>query len=393
MSAPAWARKTGRKDALRIGVACHPTYGGSGAIAAELGLAMAERGHTIHFFSHALPFRLPPDHPGTVFHEVQVTAYPLFKYPPYASALATKLVEVSRREPLDLIHVHYAIPHSVAAFLAREMLRGNGAPKTITTLHGTDITLVGIDSSFFEITRFGIEKSDGVTAVSEELARSTRELFRVEKEVRVIPNFIDPERFSPARRSPKARLHFAEPGEPLLGHVSNFREVKRIPDVIRTFHLLQKEIPSRLLLMGEGPELEHAKALTLELGIEERVQFAGVVRDVASALAQLDLFLLPSEYESFGLAGLEAMASGVPVIAAHVGGLPEVVEDGRTGFLCEVGDFRCMARKAAEILGDPELHQRMRDDARRRAVERFPRDRVVDRYEEYYREVMGARES
>ena len=370
---------------------CHPTYGGSGAIAAELGLAMAERGHTIHFFSHSLPFRVPPEHPGTIFHQVQVTAYPLFKYPPYATALAAKLAEVGRRERLDLIHVHYAVPHSVSAYLARQMLRSTGRPpRTITTLHGTDITLVGIDASFFEITRFAIDESDGVTAVSAALARETRELLQVRNEVRVIPNFVDPERFSPARRSPTARVRFAEPEEFLIGHVSNFREVKRIPDVVRAFHLIQKEVPARLLLIGEGPEVEPARALAEELGIEEGVAFLGALRDVAGVLAQLDLFLLPSGYESFGLAALEAMSCGVPALASRVGGLPEVIEDGRSGLLCEVGDFRCMARRAVDILRDPERHGKMREAARRRAVEAFPRDRAVDLYEECYRAVLAA---
>jgi len=374
---------------LRIGVVCHPTYGGSGAVAAELGLAMAARGHTVHFFSHSLPFRVPESHPGIIFHEVQVIAYPLFKYPPYDLALATKLVEVCRQEPLDLIHVHYAVPHAVCAYLARQMLGGGGVPRTITTLHGTDITLVGIDSSFFEITRFGIEESDGVTAVSAHLARETRELFKVKNEVRMIPNFVNLAVFTPARRSPAERLQLAEPEVLLVGHLSNFREVKRIPDVIRTFHFLQKKLPARLLLIGEGPEVEPARVLAAELGIEERVRFLGALRDVAGTLAQLDLFLLPSQYESFGLAALEAMSSGVPVIGTRVGGLPEVVEEGRSGFLCEVGDYRSMARRALEILCDRDRHRRMAEEARRRAVEAFPRDRIVSLYEGYYREVMA----
>jgi N-acetyl-alpha-D-glucosaminyl L-malate synthase BshA len=377
------------KEGLKIGVVCHPTYGGSGAIAAELGLAMTARGHTVHFFSYALPFRLPPSHPGTVFHEVQVPAYPLFKYPPYVLTLATKLVEVCRKEPLDLIHVHYAVPHAVCAYLAKRLLRGGPVPRSITTLHGTDITLVGIDSSFFEITRFSIEESDGVTAVSSQLAGETRELFKVESEVRTIPNFVDTAAFNPSRRSAAERLRFAEPDEPLVGHLSNFREVKRIPDVIRTFHCLQKKVPARLLMIGEGVEVEPARELAADLGIEDRVRFVGAHRDVAGILAQLDLFLLPSQYESFGLAALEAMSCGVPVVATRVGGLPEVVEDGSSGFLCEVGDYRCMGRMAVEILGDPERRRKMGEAARRRAVERFPRSRVVDIYEEYYREILA----
>jgi N-acetyl-alpha-D-glucosaminyl L-malate synthase BshA len=375
---------------LRIGVVCHPTYGGSGAVAAELGMAMAARGHTVHFFSHSLPFRLAPGQPGIVFHDVQVTAYPLFKYPPYALTLAAKLAEVFRSEPLEIMHVHYAVPHAVCAYLAKRLLRGSAVmPHSITTLHGTDITLIGLDSSFFEITRFGIEESDGVTAVSSQLAGETKKLFRVENEVRVIPNFVDTTKFSPARKQNADRLNFAEPDEPLIGHLSNFREVKRVPDVIRAFHLLQKKVPARLLMMGEGPEVEPARILAAELGIDERVRFLGAVRDVSRILAQLDLFLLPSEYESFGLAALEAMSCGVPVIATRVGGLPEVVEDGRSGFLCEVGDYRCMARMACELLGNAERHHLMALAARERAVEAFPRDRIVDVYEQYYREVVS----
>jgi N-acetyl-alpha-D-glucosaminyl L-malate synthase BshA len=358
-------------------------------VAAELGLAMATRGHTVHFFSYALPFRVPASHPGTIFHQVQITAYPLFKYPPYVLALATKVVEVCRHEPLDLIHVHYAVPHAVCAYLVKKMLGGGSVPRSVTTLHGTDITLVGIDSSFHEVTRFGIEESDGVTAVSAQLAKETRDLFRVEAQVRVIPNFVDTSTFSPENRSPVQRLQYCEPDEYLVGHVSNFREVKRIPDVIRTFHLLQKKLPARLLMMGEGPEVEPARSLAAELGIEERVRFLGAVRDVAGPLAQLDLFLLPSHYESFGLAALEAMSCGVPVIATRVGGIPEVVEDGRSGFLCDVGDFRCMARRGVELLQDEGWHRRMADSARRRAVEEFPRERVADVYEAYYREVLS----
>jgi L-malate glycosyltransferase len=373
---------------LRVGVICHPTYGGSGAVAAELGLALAARGHRIHVFSHALPFRLPAARPGVVFHEVQVTAYPLFKYPPYLLSLATKVVEVCREEPLELIHAHYAVPHAVCAYLVKKMLPGAAMPRSITTLHGTDITLVGIDSSFFEVTRFAIEASDGVTAVSDQLAGETRRLFRIESEVEVIPNFVDTVRFNPGLRSPTARAAYAEPDEPLLGHVSNFREVKRIPDVIRTFCKIRRKFPARLLLIGEGPELERARNLCEELGIEESVRFLGLLRDLAPVLAQVDIFLLPSEYESFGLAALEAMSCGVPVIATRVGGLPEVVEDGVSGVLCEVGDIGCMARRAGELLADSERRGRMGEAARRRALEAFPRDRIVDRYERYYREVL-----
>jgi N-acetyl-alpha-D-glucosaminyl L-malate synthase BshA len=373
---------------LKIGILCHPTYGGSGIVATELGLALAERGHHIHFVSHALPFRLPEGHPNTFFHEVGVTTYPLFKYPPYSHVLSGTLVDLCRREMLDVIHAHYAIPHALCAYLCRQIL-GTSTPRIVTTLHGTDITLIGIDSSFREITRFGIQQSDAVTAVSEYLADATVSRFDPGVDIRVIPNFIDPERFSPRLRSAERRARFAEPGEVLIGHLSNFRPVKRIPDVIRTFHRVQKKIPARLLLMGEGVGVESAKYLAAELGLSERVLFLGPLTQVAEILAQLDLFLLPSEYESFGLAALEAMACGVPVVGTRTGGIPEVVEDGVSGLLCEVGDYPCMAARAIELLEHPSVAAAMGERARAEAVERYPQERVVERYEALYGEVLA----
>ncbi len=368
---------------IRIGIVCHPAYGGSGVVATELGIALAQRGHRVHFVSHAAPFRLAEEHPGIIFHEVDVTSYPLFKYPPYTVALAGKLIEMSRSEALDIIHVHYAIPHAVAAYLARQVL-GPGAPKVVTTLHGTDITLIGIDPSFHEITRFAIRESDAVTAVSSHLAAATKSSFAIETPVTVIPNFIDPAAFTPELRSDALRSQYAGCGEILVGHLSNFRPVKRIPDVIRTFHLLQRQVRARLLMIGEGVELEPARDLARELGIAGRVHFAGPATKVGELLAQLDLFLLPSESESFGLAALEAMACGVPVVCTNTGGIPEVVENGVTGLLCDVGDYTCMAHSAVALLRDRPRYEAMRRAAREKAVERFPAERVVGEYEAVY---------
>jgi N-acetyl-alpha-D-glucosaminyl L-malate synthase BshA len=374
---------------LRIGIVCHPAYGGSGVVASELGLALAQRGHHVHFVSHALPFRVPDDpHGHVVFHEVDVTSYPLFKYPPYTVTLAGKLIELARTESLDLIHSHYAVPHAVASYLCRQVL-GSGAPKTVTTLHGTDITLIGIDASFHEITRFAIDQSDAVTAVSQYLAEETRRSFGASREIAVIPNFIDSTVFTPALRGAETRSHYAAGNELLVGHLSNFRPVKRVQDVIRIFHLLQKRVPARLLMMGEGVDLEPARNLAAELGISRRVSFLGAVTRVAEILAQLDLFLLPSEYESFGLAALEAMACGVPVICTKTGGMPEVVENGVSGLLCDVGDCVCMAGAAVEILRNAEQRSAMSASARKRAVDVFPVDRAIGMYESLYRGLVG----
>ena len=374
---------------LNLGIVCHPAYGGSGVVASELGLELAARGHHVHFFSHSLPFRVPDAHPNTYFHEVEVTSYPLFKYPPYTLALATKLAEVCRKQPLDVLHVHYAIPHAVAAWLCTQMLPPEQRPATITTLHGTDITLVGLDNSFFEITRFSLDQSDGITAVSDQLAGETLRLFSTARPVKIIPNFVDSNKFTPELRSQSRRSAFARPGEFLLGHISNFRPVKRVLDVIRTFHILHRSLPARLLMIGEGVDLEPARNLAAELGILEHVTFMGPVDRVPEVLSQLDLFLLPSEYESFGLAALEAMACGVPVVASRTGGLPEVIEDGKCGYLCEVGDVRTMAERAAELLGDKQKITRFSAAARERARNEFEPSRIVDTYENFYLQIIG----
>ena len=374
---------------LNLGIVCHPAYGGSGVVASELGLELAARGHHVHFFSHSLPFRVPDAHPNTFFHEVEVTSYPLFKYPPYTLALATKLAEVCRKQPLDVLHVHYAIPHAVAAWLCTQMLPPEQRPATITTLHGTDITLVGLDNSFFEITRFSLDRSDGITAVSDQLAGETLRRFSTGRPVKIIPNFVDSDKFTPELRSQSRRSAFARPGEFLLGHISNFRPVKRVLDVIRTFHILHRSLPARLVMIGEGVDLEPARNLAAELGILEHITFLGPVDRIPEVLSQLDLFLLPSEYESFGLAALEAMACGVPVVASRTGGLPEVIEDGKCGYLCEVGDVKTMAERAAELLGDKQKITRFSAAARERAQSEFEPSRIVDTYEDFYLQIIG----
>ena len=371
---------------LRIAVICHPSVGGSGVVAAELGMALAERGHEIHVVSHQRPVRVAECPKLVTFHEVPITRYPLFKYPPYTLALATKLVQLCRERPIDLLHAHYAIPHAASAYLCKQML-GDGAPKIATTLHGTDITLLGLDSSFYDVTRFCLEQSDGLTAVSDYLARETHERFCVECPIETIHNFIDLERFHPSKKDAEVRNQYARPDEALVGHLSNFRWVKRAPDVIRAFQQIRKRTPARLLMVGDGPELEPTRRLAEELGVIDNVTFLGSEDEVERLLAQLDLFLLPSEQESFGLAALEAMASGVPVIGTEVGGVPELV-NGDAGLLFPVGDTDAMGAVSGEILSDPQRLDQMRKGARSRA-EDFAQSGLVDRYETFYRRVLA----
>lgn len=374
---------------MKIAIACHPNYGGSGVVASELGMGLAKNGHEVHFVSYQAPFRVDRWHEGVHVHEVEVTSYPLFKYPPYALALANKLLEVVRENGVKILHVHYAIPHSISAILAQQMCADCGV-KVMTTLHGTDITLVGGDRSFFEITRFGIEKSDVVTAVSDDLACETRRQFDVERAIEVVPNFVDTDLYRPEARSDEIREAYAQPDEALLVHVSNFRPVKRTQDVVEVFHRVSRDMPARLLMVGTGPEVAAAEELARSLGIADRISFTGGVVGVSELLACADLFLLPSEAESFGLAALEAMSCGVPVIGTEAGGLPEVVESGVSGHLFPVGDVDAMSRMALDILQDSELHRRFREGARRRAVEVFPRDRVVALYQDLYRQLDGS---
>ncbi|MHC4547938.1 MAG: N-acetyl-alpha-D-glucosaminyl L-malate synthase BshA [Planctomycetota bacterium] len=373
---------------MKIAIACYPTYGGSGVIATELGIALAERGHEVHFLSYEPPHRLGGGFPSNVFfHEVQVTAYPLFRYPPYDLALASKMVEVVETHGVELIHAHYAVPHAISAVLAREMLR-NGV-KVLTTLHGTDVTLVGQEKSYLAATRFGIERSDAVTAVSRHLRAETLAVLCETCSIKVIYNFVDTSRYTP-QPCPETSAYFTREGEKVLLHVSNFRPVKRSLDVIDVFARVAREVPARLLLVGEGPELLAAEARAAECGLGERVQALGQRGEIERVLPCADLFLLPSESESFGLAALEAMACGVPPLASNVGGLPEVIEDGVSGILCAPGDVDGMATRALALLSDPEAYRAMAGAARARAVERFDRSFWIGEYEAAYRELLRA---
>ena len=377
---------------MRIGITCYPTYGGSGAMATELGIALASRGHEVHFITYAQPFRLPAFHPRIFFHEVDVGRYPLFEYPPYDLALAVRMHEVVRSAKLELLHCHYAIPHATSAWIAREMLQQKGEDiRLVTTLHGTDITIVGQDPSFHAITKFSIEKSDRLTAVSRYLHDETFEAFGCTAcQVQVITNFIDPTVYDRARYTGEQRATF-DGGRKVLMHVSNFRPVKRVVDVVRVFARVDREIPSVLVMVGDGPDRVKAEEEARRLGVERSVFFLGRIDVVAPLLAGADLFLLPSESESFGLSALEALASGVPVVASRTGGLPEVVQDGETGFLCPVGDVAGMAAAALDVLRDGDRWARMSAAAAADARERFSRDDIVAQYEQLYESAMRVR--
>jgi N-acetyl-alpha-D-glucosaminyl L-malate synthase BshA len=372
---------------MRIGITCYPTYGGSGAVATELGLALARRGHEIHFISYASPFRLRGFAEHVFFHEVDLSGtYPLLEYFPYSLALAVKQEEVALRERLDVLHVHYAVPHATAAFLAKEMIRDQHDLKVVTTLHGTDITLVGREKSFFTVTKFSIERSDAVTAVSQYLKDETYAAFGcVECGIDVIPNFVSLEEYYPSD-DPSCRSALVPGDKKVLMHISNFREVKRVPDVVRTLAKLREHVDAALVLVGDGPERPATEAEVERLGLGENVQFLGKVDAVADLLRAADLFLLPSASESFGLSALEAMACGVPVVASDVGGLREVVQDGVSGRLVPVGDLEALAHAAVELL-QPERWRAARAAAVERA-QSFSAERVVPRYEALYARVM-----
>ncbi len=373
---------------MKIGITCYPTYGGSGVVATELGKAMARRQHQIHFISYSLPFRLQRYDEHIFFHSVELVNYPLLEHPPYAIALAAKMSEVGAEVGLDLFHVHYAIPHAVSAFLAKAIL-GQDRPRIITTLHGTDITLVGNDRSLFPMTRFALEQSDGVTCVSQYLEAKTREVFDIARPLKVIPNFVDTRRFIPEARS-DLRACMAPRGERILAHLSNFRTVKRVPDAVRVFAHVRQSMPAKLLLIGDGQDRPLALQLAVSLGVERDVIFLGKQDDVESLLAIADLFLLPSGDEAFGLAALEAMSCGVPVITTTVGGIPEVVEDGKTGFLLRPGDVDGMALASLALLEDNKRHTDFREAARRRAVTHFDASLIVPQYEAYYQEITDS---
>src|SRR5437016_1451759 len=374
---------------MRIGITCYPTYGGSGAVATELGLELGRRGHEVHIISYASPFRLRGGFAQRVtFHEVVPTEYPLFEHSPYALALAVKQHEVALREHLEVMHVHYAIPHAATAWLAKQMLRPERDLKVVTTLHGTDITLVGQDPSYFTLTKFSIEQSDAVTAVSAYLRDETYRAFGCGNcDVRVIPNFISASDYHPAMDD-AYRKRLAPKGHRVLVHVSNFRPVKRVTDVVKIFAAVREALPATLVLVGDGPDRDAAEQEVDSKGMRKDVRFLGKVENVGDVLRGADLFLLPSATESFGLAALEAMACAVPVVASAAGGIPEVVKDGESGFLVPPGDVPGMSERALRILKDSALQERMRRSAVQRALE-FSADRVVPRYEHLYEEVLG----
>lgn len=373
-------------DQIKIGIVCYPTYGGSGVVATELGKALAKEDHKIHFITYSQPSRLDFLNENLFYHEVNLRSYPLFEYAPYELALASKMVDVVKNEKLDLLHVHYAIPHASAAYMAKQILKTQGvAIPVVTTLHGTDITLVGKDASYEPVVTFSINQSDGVTAVSEDLRRETYQSFKITNEIEVIPNFIDLEKFKKQKKD-----HFKKAicpkGEVLIVHTSNFRKVKRVGDVIKIFANIHKEIPAKLLLIGDGPERVRAEAQCRDLGISEDVRFLGKQEAVEEVLSVADLFIMPSEKESFGLAALEAMACEVPVISSNTGGLPELNIQGGTGFLSNVGDIEDMTRKALLVLDKDNL-PRFKQNALARAKE-FDISRILPLYESYYQQVM-----
>ncbi len=371
---------------MNIGIVCYPTFGGSGVVATELGKALAQEGHKIHFITYSQPTRLDFLNENLFYHEVEFHSYPLFEYPPYELALASKMVSVAKNEKLDLLHVHYAIPHASAAYMAKQILKTHGIViPVVTTLHGTDITLVGKDASYEPVVTFSINQSDGVTAVSHDLRKETYQSFKITNDIEVIPNFIDLEKFKKQKKD-----HFKKAicpnGEALVVHTSNFRKVKRVPDVIHIFANIHNEIPSKLLMIGDGPERTKAEALCRELGICDDVRFLGKLEAVEEVLSVADLFLMPSEKESFGLAALEAMACEVPVISSNTGGLPELNVQGVTGFLSPVGDVEDMTRKALFILDKDNL-PKFKENALKRAKE-FDITQILPLYEEYYHRIM-----
>jgi L-malate glycosyltransferase len=375
---------------MKIGITCYPTYGGSGAVATELGIALAHRGHEVHFVTYRQPFRLPRFLPRVFFHEVDVGRYPLFEFPPYDLALAVRMHEVVREHRLDLLHCHYAIPHATSAWITKQMLHEEQRDiRVVTTLHGTDITIVGQDPSFHSITKFSIEKSDALTAVSQYLLRETRSAFGCTAcRIDVIPNFVDPAVYNRGRYAGNELPRF-DGDRKVLMHISNFRPVKRVLDVVRVFATVNREVDSVLVMVGDGPDRHAAEQEARDLGVDRHVRFLGKIDSVAPLLAAADLFLLPTDAESFGLSALEALASGTPVIGTKVGGLPEVVTDGETGVLCGVGDVEGMAGAAVTLLRDASRWAQMSHAAERDARSRFAMDDVVRRYEELYASALA----
>lgn len=374
---------------MKIGITCYPTYGGSGVVATELGKALASKGHQVHFISYAVPHRLTNFVENIYFHEVEISNYPLFEFQLYTLALTSKIIEVVKYEKLDLIHVHYAIPHAVSGYLSKQILQKMGESlKVITTLHGTDITLVGLEPSFLPLVKFSIEESCGVTAVSRFLKEKTLTNYHIEKDIRVIYNFIDTKRYRPDGKR-NFRDHIAPGGEKILVHTSNFRPVKRVADTIRVFEKVRKEMPSKLLLIGDGPDRYECERLSRELNLDKDVMFLGKQDGLVEILSSSDLFLLPSQSESFGLSALEAMSCGVPVISTSVGGLPELINHNETGYIAEIGDIDRMAKYAIDLLTNDKKYNEFAKNSRDRAVNEFDIEKIVPLYEQYYLDVLN----
>lgn len=373
---------------MKIGIVCYPTFGGSGVLATELGKALADKGHIVHFITYQQPVRLDAFHPNIFYHEVSVPTYPLFDFPPYESALSSTLVDVISNEGLDLLHVHYAIPHASSAYLANQILKKkNKNIPFITTLHGTDITLVGKDKMYESVVTFSINESNAITAVSENLKQETLNSFAIEKEIHVIPNFVDIKRFSHSNKD-HFRKMLAPNNEKILAHVSNFRKVKRVEDVVYTFDLIRKKIPCKLLMIGDGPERQSMESLCREIGACEDIRFLGKQDKLEEILSITDLFMLPSAYESFGLAALEAMGCQVPVISSNAGGIPEINIHGVTGYLTDVGDVNAMAAYSLELLQDEAKLKLFKKNALEQA-QKFNIDRIVPQYEELYMSLIS----
>ncbi len=371
---------------MNIGITCYPALGGSGVVATELGKLLAERGHNVHFITSGMPFRLGQFHPNIFYHEVEVNQYDVFKYPPYDLTLANRMAQVAINEQLDLLHVHYAVPHALCAYLAKQMV--GEKLKIVTTLHGTDITVLGYDPSLRDMIRFGIEQSDMVTAVSRDLIRETVELLQVNKEIELVYNFVDKRRYY-RREVSEIKKMFAPNGEKILMHISNFRPVKRVADVVEVFHKVHEQLPAKLLFIGEGPELSTIRKMICERGLGQDVIFLGKQEDVAEVISLADVMLLPSEKESFGLVALEAMACGVPVVATRTGGIPEVVVDGQTGFLCDIGDVNKMAEQTLVLLQNKTLYKEFSRVSVQRSCNTFCHDTIASQYERLYQKLLG----
>lgn len=373
---------------MKIAITCYPTYGGSGAIATELGKALALKGHQVHFISYARPFRLGEFVENIVFHEVEMSNYPLFEHSMYSLALASKMVEVAEFEKIDLLHVHYAIPHAVSAYLAKQMLKNKNDIKIITTLHGTDITLVGLEPSFLPMVKFSIEQSDGVSAVSRFLKEKTLTNYNIEKDITVINNFIDTDLYKPNGTS-KLREHIAPNNEKIIVHTSNFRPVKRVPETIRILQKVREEIPAKLVLVGDGPDRSECERLCRELNLCDHTKFLGKQNGLVEILNASDLFLIPSQSESFGLAALEAMSCGLPVVSSSVGGLPELIKHNETGFIAEIGDIDRMSKYVIELFTNKRKYDLFSKASRKRVKEKFDKEIIIPKYEIFYNKILN----